>query len=261
MVEHHDGRGILYPTRLPTFHRQPAPPDLSALIRWFWIPQWQLAPGRTSRQNVLPFPASNLVVEPSGVALSGPTTGASFRDLRGIGWAVGALLRPAGIASLSADPSGIADAEIPFHAPELNREVADAMSDPPDRKSAIEGFVSWAEIHLGPPDEHGLLANTMEDLIASDPNIVRVEQVAHELSLSVRGVQRLAQRYVGVPPLAMIRRYRLQEAAKRLLEEPSLTIANVAADLGYADHAHLASDFRRVLGFTPTSYRRESSPD
>jgi len=29
-----DGRGVLYPRRLPTFHREPAPTGLEDLIRW-----------------------------------------------------------------------------------------------------------------------------------------------------------------------------------------------------------------------------------
>ncbi|WP_313821467.1 DUF6597 domain-containing transcriptional factor, partial [Citricoccus sp.] len=99
-----DARGILYPTRLPEFHRIPAPPGLEALLRWFWIPQWTLAPGRTSRQEVLPFPASNLVVQPGTVSLTGPSTRASFRDLTGTGWAVGALLRPAGVVQWHPEP-------------------------------------------------------------------------------------------------------------------------------------------------------------
>ncbi|GGE95357.1 helix-turn-helix domain-containing protein [Mycetocola zhadangensis] len=263
MTEPADGRGVLYPTRLPSFSRRPAPPELQDRVRWFWIPQWQLAPGRTSRQNVLPFPASNLVVEESGVSLSGPTTGASYRDLRGSGWAAGALLRPGGIASLSTNPSGILNTQVPFDAPDLQRALCDVMSadDASGIEQAITEFTAWATENLEPPDESGLLANAMEDLIASDPSIVRVEQVASALHLSARGVQRLARRFVGVPPLAMIRRYRLQEAARKLRENPSLTIAQVAADLGYADHAHLTTDFTRVVGFTPTNYRRNSTPD
>ena len=37
-----------------------------------------------------------------------------------------------------------------------------------------------------------------------------------------------------------------------------VTIAQVAADLGYADHAHLTTDFRTVLGLTPNRYRSSS---
>lgn len=258
MADLGDGRGVLYPTKLPSFHRVPAPADVSELVRWFWIPRWDLAPGRSSRQELLPFPASNLVVEPRGVSLAGPTTGASHRDLRGRGWAVGALLRPAGIASLRPDPRVIRNIEVPFDATDLHRTVSAAMrhaDGTTGRDRAVLAYTQWVTETIAPPDEAGLLANAMEDVISSDRAIVRVDQVAERLGTSIRGVQRLAQRHVGLPPLVVIRRYRLQEAAQRLREDPSSTIARVAADLGYADHAHLSTDFRHVLGFTPNSYR------
>lgn len=263
MADLSDRRGVLYPAKLPSFYRQPADESLRALVRWFWIPRWDLAAGRVSRQELLPFPASNLVVEPGGVSLAGPTTGASHRDLRGRGWAVGALLRPAGIASLAPDPRAIQDIQVPFDAPDLHQTVSAAMRDDDEtaaRDRAVLAYTAWVAEHLTPPDEGGLLANAMEDLISSDRTIVRVDQVAERLSTSIRGVQRLAQRYVGLTPLTIIRRYRLQEAAQRLRDDPGLTIARVAADLGYADHAHLTTDFRRILGFTPSSYRGQPDP-
>lgn len=259
-----DGRGVLYPARLPTFHRVPAPEELSDRVRWFWIPRWNLAPGRTSRQQVLPFPASNLVVEADGVSLAGPATGASHRDLRGRGWAVGALLRPAAVPSLlsESNPPRLRDMTMPFAAPDLHRAIVGAMSregETDAREHAVAVYVEWAHENLAPPDEGGVLANTIEDLISTDREITRVDQVADRLDLTIRHVQRLAQRYVGLPPLTMIRRYRLQEAAQRLRDEPDLTITRVAADLGYADQAHLAHDFRHVLGLAPNAYRHDSS--
>lgn len=266
MAERTDGRGVLYPTRLPSFHRESPRADLRAVVRWFWVPQWDLPPGRTSRQELLPFPASNLVVQQAGVTLSGPTTGASHRDLRGSGGAVGALLRPAGIARLQPDPRTIADDEVPFAAPELHDAVTAAMraaAMPSEggmtgRDRALAAFAEWISGRLVPPDEDGLLANAMEEIISSDRSIVRVDQLAQRLGVSMRGVQRLARRRVGLAPLAIIRRYRLQEAAQRLREEPSLSIASVAAELGYADHAHLTADFRKVLGCAPRAYRESS---
>ena len=57
----------------------------------------------------------------------------------------------------------------------------------------------------------------------------------------------------------MIGRYRLQEAAQRLREDPpSLTVAHVAAELDYADHAPLTADFRQVLGLSPSLYRQQT---
>lgn len=57
----------------------------------------------------------------------------------------------------------------------------------------------------------------------------------------------------------MIRRRRLQEAAERLRENPTLPIAALAGELGYADHAHFANDFRALLGISPSEYRRRAS--
>src|SRR5215475_422049 len=106
-------RGVLSPARLPPFDRLPAPDAVARLVRWFWIPEWRIQPGRTSRQHVIAFPACNLVVEPDAVGLAGPATRASYRDLTGTGWAVGALLRPAAVPHFAADPAALRDAYQP----------------------------------------------------------------------------------------------------------------------------------------------------
>lgn len=255
-----DRRGVLYPARLPSFHREPAPAALDGLVRWFWIPRWALGEGRTSRQELLPFPASNLVITSDGVSLAGPTTRASYRDLSGTGWAVGLLLRPAAVPSLRVEPHRVRDAEVPVEAVDLHRAVAAAMAGADEvegRRLAVAACVEWASARLARPDADGLLANALEDLVSTDGSIVRVDQLAERLGSSTRALQRLAHRHIGLPPLAIIRRYRLQEAAQRLREDPQVRIADVAAELGYADQAHLSADFRAVLGLTPSGYRHD----
>lgn len=58
---------------------------------------------------------------------------------------------------------------------------------------------------------------------------------------------------------AVFGRRRLLDAARQVRERPDVSLAAIAADLGYTDHAHLTGDFRSVLGFTPSGYRSESS--
>lgn len=260
-----DWRGVLYPTGMPAFQRLPAPESVSALVRWFWIPEWNIAPGRVSRQQIIAFPACNLAVEQEIVGFAGPTTRRSFRDVRGRGWAVGALLRPAAIPFFTADPAALRDRYQVLDLPDLHTGVAAAMTRDGDgdtrRAGAVEAFAGWLAQHLPQPDEEGRLANTMAELIDADATVLRVEDAASRLSVSARTLQRLARRYVGLPPAAMIRRRRLQEAAELLRTDPDTDIATVAANLGYADHAHLTADFRTVLGFTPSSYRRASLPN
>ncbi|TWP33886.1 helix-turn-helix transcriptional regulator [Leekyejoonella antrihumi] len=255
-----DSRGPLYPARLPTFHRIPPPATVASLVRWFWIPEWHLAPGRTSRQHLISYPACNVVVEPDLVGISGPTTRASHRDLDGDGWAVGALLHPAAVRAFVDDPATVRDAYVPLDLPDLQGRVVACMqgaeSGEERRAAAVDAFTDWLVESVPPPGGEALLANRMAQVIDGDVEMLRVGEVADEVGVSVRTLQRLARRYVGVTPAAMIRRRRLQEAAARLRAEPDTDLAGLAAELGYADQAHLAGEFRRALDFTPSSYRR-----
>lgn len=260
-----DSRGVLYPRKLQGLTRHAAPDDLAAFLGWWWIPVWELPPLRVERQTVLPFPACNLVVEPDGAVLSGPATGVSHRDLAGRGWAVGALLRPAGAALLGVDPAGMVDRTVPFVAPSLVDDLCGIFHDPGEdlRATAVERCCRWwrelrdARAEVVPAEAH--LAGQALDLVTGDRELMRVPQLAAGLGVSVRTLQRICQRHIGLPPLAVIRRYRLQEAAARLRAAGGPGIADIAAELGYTDAAHLTADFRRVLGKTPAAYRRAAT--
>lgn len=256
-------KGILYPARLPTFNRLPAPEPVAQLVQWFWIPEWNIEPGRTSRQHVIAYPGCNLVVEPGGVVLAGPTTRAGHQDLTGKGWAVGALLRPAAVPLLADDPAALQDVESDFRAAGLHGAVAAAMSPLEEhdggnhRERAVAAFAGWLASFAGPAlSEEALLANRMMDLLATDRAVLRLEDAASALAVSSRTLQRVARKYIGLSPAALIRRRRLQDAAERARLDPTADLAAIAAESGYADHAHLTNDFRRYLGFTPSSYRQ-----
>lgn len=117
---------------------------------------------------------------------------------------------------------------------------------------------------VGAVDDPARHANALVDVLMGDDAAGSVEEAAMRLAVSVRTLQRMAHRHVGVSPAAMIRRRRLQEAAERLRLDPGIELSGLAADLGYADHAHLTRDFRSILGMAPRTYRAgssEQSPD
>lgn len=257
-----DSRGVLYPRKLQGFTRHAAPDDLADFLGWWWIPVWDLPPGRVERQTLLPFPACNLVVEPDGAVISGPTTGVSHRDLAGRGWAVGALLRPAGAALVGVSPAEVVDRTVPFSAPSLVDDLHGIFHDPGEdlRSTAVERCCRWwrelRDTRADTVPAEAYLAGRALDLVAGDRELMRVPQLAAELGVSARTLQRICQTHIGLSPLAVIRRYRLQEAAARLRAADGAGIADIAAELGYTDAAHLTADFRRVLGETPAAYRR-----
>lgn len=246
-------RGALYPERLPDFTRLRPEGAVEELVEWFWIPVWDLADGVLSPQRTLAYPAANLVVESGAATLWGATTQAAQRELTGRGWAVGAVLRPAALAALCAQPGGLIDGHLEVDAPDLVASVTAVM--PADIPAATSAFGAWLCARVGEPSGEARLANDMARLLMTDSAVLRVEDAAARLSVSPRTLQRLAHRTVGLPPAAVIRRRRLQEAAQRVRENPDEPLAAIAAELGYSDQAHLAADFRTVLGLTATRYR------
>jgi AraC-like DNA-binding protein len=261
-----DRRGVLYPQRLPEFHRVPPRAGLEHAVRWFWIPEWRLAEGEESRQELLPFPACNIVVEPEGAIAVGPATQRSERVLTGSGWAVGALLRPAAVPTLAPDPAAIRDAARPVDDPGLLADVTRAMSDPSAsgrerRERAVARLSHWIAERVpapGSPEEgDGAIANRLAEALA-DPALTRVDQLPDRLHVSARTLQRVAERFFGLSLHSMIRRRRIQEGAERLREHTGLGIADLASELGYADHAHFTTDFKRLLGVTPSEYRQRA---
>jgi AraC-like DNA-binding protein len=245
-------RGVLFPERLPRFTRVAPHGSASELVEWFWIPEWDLPDGVEAPQQTLGYPAANLVLEAGAVGLWGATTRASVRVLRGAGWALGAVLRPAALMALAPDPGRFVDRHVAVDASDLVDAVCAAM---PDVEGAAAAMGEWLVARVGHLTGEARLANDMVRLLLQDASILRIEDAASRLAVSPRTLQRLAHRTVGLPPAAIIRRRRLQEAAQRVRDAPDMRLADVAAELGYADQAHLASDFRTVLGFTPSQYR------
>jgi hypothetical protein len=273
-------RGHLNPGPAATVSRFAPPPDLTDSVVHFWVPEWDLPPGQTSRQVVLTYPVVNLVVQtgaPEGdVTLHGPHTAVSYRVLSGRGWAVGALLRPAAVpavltaARTSIGARALVDSWVALDEPELLSKVGEAMASRGPQE-AIHVLANWIGARLvagGAPDRDGLLANALLDLVDALPASTdspcreppqQVVHAARMLGTSTRTLQRVCLAHSGFTPAALIRRRRLQDAADRLRRDPTLDLARLAQDIGYADHAHLTRDFRAVLGLTPSGYRDEAA--
>jgi len=61
---------------------------------------------------------------------------------------------------------------------------------------------------------------------------------------------------IGVPPMHDLAQWRMQAAA-RLLLETRATVAAVALDVGYESEAAFARAFKRLIGKPPAQWRRE----
>jgi AraC-like DNA-binding protein len=252
-------KGHLNPATSAPVARYAPSSDLAALVRHHWVPECALPEGRVVTARVLGYPALNLVVEPSGVLISGPTTAASERVLRGRGWAVGVLLQPAGTPALGYDASALLDSATPVEALRLRDDVAAAMeADAAARErhgAAVAVVEAWLRERLGPVSEQGLLANRAAEIVESDAGLVRVAELAARLRVTERTLQRAVRRCTGMSPHDLVRRRRLQDAADRLRQGTGADLSRLAAEVGYSDHAHLTREFRASINETPSDFR------
>jgi transcriptional regulator GlxA family with amidase domain len=91
-----------------------------------------------------------------------------------------------------------------------------------------------------------------------DRSITRAEQLAELASSSLRSVQRLFTEYVGIGPKWVVARFRILDAAAAAHGGDPVDWAGLAAELGFADQAHLTRAFTAVVGTPPATYAREA---
>jgi len=262
-------RGVLRPgTRLPGRPmRFPPADDLSAFVDFYWTVGWDLEPGRTMVVETLPHPCVNVVVELGRSLVYGPVRGRFSRTLAGRGRVVAARLRPGAFRAFHGRPAWqLMDASLGF--PEAfgvaSGPVESAVfglsgeqADEPAMAGVLEQFLR--ERHPA-PDPAVEIIDRIVGRIATERDVVRVEDLARGLGLGRRTIERLFREYVGPSPKRVIRQYRLQAAADEAAKAGRPDWTRLANDLGYADQAHFNRDFRAILGTTPSEYARQATP-
>lgn len=86
---------------------------------------------------------------------------------------------------------------------------------------------------------------------------VAVSALAAETGWSRRHLLTRFRDQIGLAPTTAGRVLRFREAARLLVADDPLAIADVAAACGFADHSHLVREFRDLAGVTPTRYVEE----
>jgi LacI family transcriptional regulator len=84
---------------------------------------------------------------------------------------------------------------------------------------------------------------------------IRVSDVVRELAVARRALEQRFVRLVGRSPAEEIRRVRIEEA-KRLLVESDRSVADISRVTGFGHQDLLSRVFRRTTGLTPTEFRR-----
>jgi AraC-like DNA-binding protein len=83
-----------------------------------------------------------------------------------------------------------------------------------------------------------------------------IDELGRSVGLSRSALHERFVQLVGVPPMHYLAQWRMQAAARLLLESRA-TVAAIALDVGYDSEAAFARAFKRAVGKPPAAWRRE----
>jgi AraC-like DNA-binding protein len=235
--------------------------DMRAVVAAYWTGAWDLRGQAPHTTELLSDPCVNLVFERggahAGARLVGVWTKLWRRTLEDRGLVRGAKLRAGAVRAFVDVPAHrLANRIVPLASlfgPDVAR-LQSAILGPDDDREALARFEDWLRAVRRAEDSQVQLAVALVDRIAADPEITTVERLATAAGLGPRALQRLFREHVGASPKWVIRRNRLQEVAVRIERGESPSLAALAAELGYADQAHLARDFKSAAGKSPSEF-------
>lgn len=85
-----------------------------------------------------------------------------------------------------------------------------------------------------------------------------LEELAQAAGVSVSHYQAVFRQLVGQPPLETLRRLRVQQACV-LLKTSTTPIHLIAKEIGYEDPYHFSRIFKKIMGVSPRTFRRNQA--
>lgn len=133
----------------------------------------------------------------------------------------------------------------------LDRELSGAVYDARELPEKIRIIESLLIRSMNEKEERGASLRKAISRIVSSGGQTSVDQLASDLGISGRQMERRFLREVGIGPKLLCRILRFQQVF-RAVERADKNWAMIAADCGYHDQAHLIRDFRQFAGQTPS---------
>ena len=244
----------------------PPPARLRGHVRALWV----LRGWPVGRYQGLPKPYAELIISLAGSHCWYSAPGAlglrfdegwltplqaapRYAETHGELHLVGARLEPAACAQLfGVDVQRGLGHPIPL--PALlggeGQRLRERVHEAPDARQKMETLAAWIGEHLG--------AKTMRCRLPEPARPAelnwRVDALASELSLSPRGLRKRFTVELGMSPKLWLQLGRFDAALREMGRAGGL--AELAARHGYADQAHMNSEFRRFTGQAPGEYLR-----
>lgn len=229
-------------------------------VQHYWIVRWDLRGQEPYHQTVIAHPNVNLVFEENCTRVYGVGKSTTVRVVQDHGWVIGIKFKPGGFYPfLGAPVSTLTDRSVALE--EVfgieSRGLEPFILSAPDDQGMVSRVEAFLMEHLPEKDPNVSLAHEMVMAFRDDRSVIRVEDAVRLTGMNKRAMQRLFDRYVGVSPKSVIKRYRLHEAAMRIDQGEVADWLDLSTELGYYDHSHFIRDFKSVVGMSPEEYRQK----
>ncbi len=237
----------------PGYREQPPPAGLLPSVACLWARV--VGPGADAVAAVLPDACVDLIWEQGhGVFVAGPDTGPA-PSVSPAGTVFAALRFAPGAAgpALGLPMSELLDQRV--DAADLGTapgaELARALPGSLDPPQALRVLARMAGAMTGEGPADPLAARAAR--LLRHPG-ARAEGIADQLDVSERQLRRRCQAAVGYGPATLRRVLRFRRFVSWAdAAAPGADLATIAAELGYADQAHLTRECARLAGLTPTA--------
>lgn len=257
----------------PRYREYPIPEDLAPFVKCIWSLESDRAIQNASRERILPDGCVELVIHFEDPFRSHFPFGATA--LQPQSFVAGQMrnfleIAPAGRIGLIAVRFYARGAYLFFPRSlravtaalvELEEVWGKATRDWTERIALARGAAmrvrlveEWLRAALRQNDRYDRAVDRCLQVIDTTAGQIRVEQLASEIGLCTRQLNRRFENAVGVSPKQFARVRRFLNGVRCLRRSAHPTLTDTALECGYFDQAHFNHDFRKFAGMTPSDF-------
>ena len=273
---------VMTGTPLSIFRFRVPRPPLDALVAGVWF--CRNAPQEHALERLAPSGAPQLIVnlkedrvriydhsglpssETAGTVLVGTRSGPQIIDTAEQEYVAGVAFRPGGaVAFVPAPAHETADLDVPLDLMWQRRDVMrlrERLLECRTPDAALDALEHTLREQLRPGRQHPAVGYALGQFQRFRGQAA-VTAVTDAVGLSAKRFIERFKAEVGVTPKVFCRIRRFQRVLSCAHSAAEVDWAQLAAECGYFDQAHLIRDFRAFAGITPTKYResRTGSPN
>lgn len=110
-----------------------------------------------------------------------------------------------------------------------------------------------------PPDDQVRCRDLMKYFAAHYPERLNLPDIADIFDVTPNTCIKTFRKYIGITPIDYLNLYRMNEACK-LLTTTRIKISDIATRVGIQDNSYFTASFKKLLGMTPSQYRKRNTP-